>query len=82
MCVPLIGSENKVLGVLYVDNFMSAHQFGEADVDFAIAFAGIAAVAQEIPSAFIAPVLSLIGDRRRDLAHGGRLRQGRAGQRI
>ena len=30
--------------------------------------AGIAAVAQEIPSAFIAPVLSLIGDRRRDLA--------------
>lgn len=47
MCVPLIGSENKVLGVLYVDNFMSTHQFGEADVDFAIAFAGIAAVAIE-----------------------------------
>jgi adenylate cyclase len=47
MCVPLIGSENKVLGVLYVDNFMSTHQFGESDVDFAIAFAGIAAVAIE-----------------------------------
>jgi adenylate cyclase len=47
MCVPLIGSENKVLGVLYVDNFMSTHQFGDADVDFAIAFAGIAAVAIE-----------------------------------
>jgi adenylate cyclase len=47
MCVPLIGSENKVLGVLYVDNFMSSHQFGDADVDFAIAFAGIAAVAIE-----------------------------------
>ncbi|MBM4193400.1 MAG: FHA domain-containing protein [Gemmatimonadetes bacterium] len=47
MCVPLIGSENKVLGVLYVDNFMSTHQFGEADVDFAIAFGGIAAVAIE-----------------------------------
>ncbi|HVZ49761.1 MAG TPA: adenylate/guanylate cyclase domain-containing protein [Gemmatimonadaceae bacterium] len=47
MCVPLVGSENKVLGVLYVDNFMSTHQFGEADVDFAIAFAGIAAVAIE-----------------------------------
>jgi adenylate cyclase len=47
MCVPLIGSENKVLGVLYVDNYMSTHQFGEADVDFAIAFAGIAAVAIE-----------------------------------
>jgi adenylate cyclase len=47
MCVPLIGSENKVLGVLYVDNYMSTHQFGDADVDFAIAFAGIAAVAIE-----------------------------------
>jgi len=47
MCIPLIGSENKVLGVLYVDNYMSTHQFGEADVDFAIAFAGIAAVAIE-----------------------------------
>lgn len=47
MCVPLMGSETKVLGVLYVDNFMSTHQFNEADVDFAIAFAGIAAVAIE-----------------------------------
>lgn len=47
MCVPLMGSEHKVLGVLYVDNFMSTHQFGDADVDFAIAFAGIAAVAIE-----------------------------------
>lgn len=47
MCIPLIGSENKVLGVLYVDNYMSTHQFGEADVDFAIAFASIAAVAIE-----------------------------------
>lgn len=47
MCVPLIGSENKVLGVLYFDNFMSTHQFGDADVDFSIAFAGIAAVAIE-----------------------------------
>jgi adenylate cyclase len=47
MCVPLIGSENKPLGVLYVDNYMSTHQFGEPDVDFAIAFAGIAAVAIE-----------------------------------
>src|ERR1019366_8861193 len=29
LCAPLIGSENKVLGVLYVDNFQSTHQFGE-----------------------------------------------------
>ncbi len=47
LCAPLIGSENKVLGVLYVDNFVSTHQFGEADLDFLIAFAGIAAVAIE-----------------------------------
>jgi adenylate cyclase len=47
MCVPLIGSENKVLGVLYVDNFLTTHRFGEADLDFLIAFAGIAAVAIE-----------------------------------
>ncbi|HLA89364.1 MAG TPA: adenylate/guanylate cyclase domain-containing protein [Gemmatimonadaceae bacterium] len=47
MCVPVIGSENKVLGVLYVDNFMSTHRFGEADLDFTIAFAGITAVAIE-----------------------------------
>jgi adenylate cyclase len=46
MCVPLIGSENRVLGVLYVDNF-SLKRFGEADLDFLIAFAGIAAVALE-----------------------------------
>ena len=47
LCAPLIGSENRVLGVLYVDNFTSTHRFGEADLDFLIAFAGIAAVAIE-----------------------------------
>jgi adenylate cyclase len=47
LCAPLIGSENIVLGVLYVDNFQSTHRFGEADLDFLIAFAGIAAVAIE-----------------------------------
>ena len=41
LCAPLIGSENKVLGVLYVDNFQSTHRFGEADLDFLIAFAGV-----------------------------------------
>ena len=46
MCVPLIGSENRVLGVLYVDNF-SMKRFGESDLDFLIAFSGIAAVALE-----------------------------------
>lgn len=46
MCVPLVGSENRPLGVLYVDNF-SLRRFGETDLDFLIAFAGIAAVALE-----------------------------------
>jgi adenylate cyclase len=46
MCVPLIGSENRVLGVLYVDNF-SLKRFAESDLDFLIAFSGIAAVALE-----------------------------------
>ena len=46
MCVPLIGSENKSLGVIYVDNF-SLKRFGETDLDFLIAFAGIASVALE-----------------------------------
>jgi adenylate cyclase len=46
MCVPLIGSENRVLGVLYVDNF-SLKRFNETDLDFLIAFSGIAAVAIE-----------------------------------
>jgi adenylate cyclase len=47
LCAPLIGSENKALGVLYVDNFTNTHRFDEADLDFLIAFAGIAAVAIE-----------------------------------
>lgn len=47
MCAPLIGSEDRVLGVLYVDNSVTTHRFSEADLDFLIAFAGIAAVALE-----------------------------------
>lgn len=47
LCVPLIGLGNKVLGVLYLDNIMSRSRFGEADLEFLIAFAGIAAVALE-----------------------------------
>lgn len=46
MCVPLLGSEHKALGVIYVDNF-SLTRFSETDLDFLIAFAGIAAVALE-----------------------------------
>jgi adenylate cyclase len=46
LCAPLIGSENKSLGVIYVDNF-SLKRFNESDLDFLIAFSGIAAVALE-----------------------------------
>ena len=47
ICVPLIGGEEKVLGVLYVDNVSASHRFNDEDLDFVVAFAGIAAVAIE-----------------------------------
>jgi adenylate cyclase len=47
MCAPLIGSEDTAHGVLYVDNLTSTHRFGDEDLDFLIAFSGIAAVAIE-----------------------------------
>ncbi len=47
ICAPLIGSENRVLGVLYVDNLTTAHRFTEDDMEFLSAFSGIAAVAVE-----------------------------------
>ena len=45
ICVPLMASEDRPLGVLYVDHLTSASQFSEDDFEFYIAFAGIAAVA-------------------------------------
>jgi adenylate cyclase len=47
ICVPLIGSEDRALGVLYVDNVTATHRFSDEDFEFCIAFAGIAAVAIE-----------------------------------
>jgi adenylate cyclase len=47
MCTPLIGSEGRVLGVLYVDNVTTTHRYSDEDLDFLIAFSGIAAVAIE-----------------------------------
>ncbi|MGH7690022.1 MAG: adenylate/guanylate cyclase domain-containing protein, partial [Gemmatimonadaceae bacterium] len=47
ICAPLIGSEDRVLGVLYVDNVSTTHRFTDHDLDFVIAFSGIAAVAIE-----------------------------------
>ncbi|HEY2025857.1 MAG TPA: adenylate/guanylate cyclase domain-containing protein [Gemmatimonadaceae bacterium] len=47
ICAPLIGSEDRVLGVLYVDNPSTTHRFHDDDLEFLVAFAGIAAVAIE-----------------------------------
>ncbi|MBC7789434.1 MAG: FHA domain-containing protein [Anaerolineae bacterium] len=47
MCAPLIGSEDRVLGVLYVDNLTTTHRFTDGDLEYLIAFAGIAAVSIE-----------------------------------
>ena len=47
VCVPLVGSEDRPLGILYVDNISAAHRFSDEDFEFCIAFAGIAAVAIE-----------------------------------
>jgi adenylate cyclase len=47
MCAPLVGSDGRVLGVLYVDNVTSTHRVDEEDLEFLVAFASIAAVAIE-----------------------------------
>jgi adenylate cyclase len=47
MCAPLMGSGNKVLGLIYVDNLTATNSFNDDDLDFLIAFSGIAAVAIE-----------------------------------
>jgi adenylate cyclase len=47
ICVPLIGAEDRALGILYVDHVTATHRFSDDDFEFCIAFAGIAAVAIE-----------------------------------
>jgi adenylate cyclase len=47
MCAPLAGSGGGVLGVLYVDNQTAIHSFTDEDLEFLIAFSGIAALALE-----------------------------------
>jgi adenylate cyclase len=44
-CVPLMGSEARVLGVLYVDSPATMSRVTNEDLDFLVAFAGIGAVA-------------------------------------
>ena len=48
MSTPLMGSEGNVLGILYVDNMTATNSFGDEDLEFLIAFSGIAAVAIEV----------------------------------
>jgi adenylate cyclase len=47
MCAPLMGSGGRVLGLIYVDNLTATNSFSDEDLDFLIAFSGIAAVALE-----------------------------------
>jgi adenylate cyclase len=47
MCAPMIGMESVVQGVLYVDNLTTTHRFDDDDLEFLVAFSGIAAVAIE-----------------------------------
>jgi adenylate cyclase len=47
MCTPLMGSDQQVLGILYVDNLTATHSFADEDLEFLIAFGGLTAVAIE-----------------------------------
>jgi adenylate cyclase len=47
MCTPLMGSDGRVLGILYVDNLTATNSFDDEDLEFLIAFSAIAAVAIE-----------------------------------
>jgi adenylate cyclase len=44
MCSPLMASANRVLGLLYVDNHTTANTFTDEDLQFLVAFSGIAAI--------------------------------------
>jgi adenylate cyclase len=45
MCSPLMASADQILGILYVDNLTSTDSFSDEDLQFLVAFSGIAAVA-------------------------------------
>lgn len=47
MSAPMMGGEGTVLGLIYVDNLTALNSFGDEDLEFLIAFSGIAAVAVE-----------------------------------
>ena len=45
MCIPLMASAEQVLGMLYVDNLTATNSFSDEDLQFLIAFGGLAAIA-------------------------------------
>jgi adenylate cyclase len=45
MCIPLMASAEQVLGILYVDNLTATNSFNDEDLQFLIAFGGLAAIA-------------------------------------
>jgi adenylate cyclase len=47
MGAPLMSSGGAVLGLIYVDNLTSTHAFNDEDLEFLIAFSGVASVAME-----------------------------------
>lgn len=47
LAAPLLGDGRVALGVVYADNLRDAHAFTDADLDFLVAYAGIAAAAVE-----------------------------------
>jgi adenylate cyclase len=47
MGAPLMSSEGAVLGLIYVDNLTATHAFTDEDLEFLIAFSGVASVAIE-----------------------------------
>lgn len=47
MSAPLMSSNGSVLGLIYVDNLTATHAFTDEDLEFLIAFSGVASVAME-----------------------------------
>ncbi len=47
MCTPLLSSDQKALGILYVDNQTATNAFTDEDLEFLIGFSGLTAVAIE-----------------------------------
>jgi adenylate cyclase len=45
MCIPLMAGAEQVLGILYVDNLTATNSFSDEDLQFLIAFGGVAAIA-------------------------------------